>query len=126
MINMGKIKINNIKLYANHGCLAEEGKIGSMYQVDIVAHANFKKAAMTDNLIFAVDYVSLNNIVREEMAIRSLLLESVAKRIIDRMLSEIPLIKKISVKIAKINPPISGNVENVCIIMSKKNKKSKL
>ena len=27
---MGKIQVNNIKLYANHGCLEEEAKIGSL------------------------------------------------------------------------------------------------
>ena len=32
---MGKIQVNNIKLYANHGCLEEEAKIGSWYRVDI-------------------------------------------------------------------------------------------
>ena len=26
---MGKIQVNNIKLYANHGCLNEEALIGS-------------------------------------------------------------------------------------------------
>jgi len=30
---MGLIKIKNIHLYAYHGCLDEEGKIGSEYRV---------------------------------------------------------------------------------------------
>jgi len=122
---MGKIKINNIQLYANHGCLEEEGIIGSMYQVDVTAHGDFSKAAKTDNLKYAIDYVLLNNIVREEMAIRSLLLEHVAKRILDSMLTKIPMIEKVRVSIAKINPPISGNVADVSIIMSEKQKKNK-
>ena len=119
---MGKIIINNIKLYANHGCLAEEGIIGSMYKVDVIAHASFKKAAETDDLIYAVDYVHLNKIVKEEMAIRSSLLENVGKRILDKMLNEIPMIKKATIKIAKINPPINGNVSDVSIVMTKKQK----
>ena len=38
---MGKIQVNNIKLYANHGCLEEEAKIGSWYRVDIEVEARF-------------------------------------------------------------------------------------
>ncbi len=59
------------------------------------------------------------------MAIRSALLEHVANRILDRMLHEIHLIEKAEVRIAKINPPIGGNVSDVSIIMSKKQKHKK-
>jgi len=103
---MGKITLNTIKLFANHGCLEEEGKIGSLYHINLSAWASFKKAAQTDNLIHAVDYVHLNKIVKEEMAIRSHLLEHVADRILTRVLKEIPMIKKARVNVAKINPPI--------------------
>jgi dihydroneopterin aldolase len=122
---MGIIRINNIKLYAYHGCLKEEGLIGSQYRIDVKAYANFKKAAQTDNLMDAVDYVHLNRIVKEEMAIRAELLEYVANRIVDRMLQEIPMIKKVKVSVAKINPPIEGNVADVSIIITKKQKHKK-
>ena len=119
---MGKIKINKIQLYANHGCLAEEGKIGSIYEVDVTIKTDFSKASQSDDLIHAVDYVHLNKIVKEEMAIRSALLEHVANRILNKMLLEIPIIQKAKVQISKINPPIGGNVSDVSIIMSKKQK----
>ncbi len=119
---MGIIKINNIKLYAYHGCLDEEAKIGSEYRVDIAVKVNLKKSSISDKLIDTADYVHLNLIVKQEMAIRSELLEHVAKRILDRTLKEIPMIKKAKVSVAKINPPIGGNVENVVIILSKKRK----
>jgi len=122
---MGKITINTIKLFANHGCLEEEGKIGSLYHVKLSAWANFNKAAQTDNLIYAVDYVHLNKIVKEEMAIRSQLLEQVADRILTKVLKEMPRIKKVKVSVSKINPPIGGNVSDVSIIMSKKQKVKK-
>ena len=122
---MGKIKINTIQLYAKHGCLVEEGKIGSIYNVDVTVNTDFSKPATSDNLKDAVDYVHLYRIVKEEMAIRSALLEHVANRILDKMLLEIPIIKKATVKIAKINPPIGGNVSDVSIIMSKKQKQRK-
>ena len=117
---MGIIKVNNIKLYAYHGCLDEEAKIGSEYRVDIAIKANLKKSAKTDDLIDTVDYVYLNHIVKEEMAIRAKLLEEVAQRILNRMFKELKKVKKAKVSVSKINPPIGGNVEEVVIILTKK------
>jgi dihydroneopterin aldolase len=117
---MGIIQVNNIKLYAFHGCLDEEGKIGSEYSVDVEVKADLKKSSKTDELSDTVDYVHLNSIVKEEMAIRSKLLEEVAQRILDRILKEIIMVKKAKVSVAKINPPIGGNVEEVVIILTKK------
>ncbi len=122
---MGTIKINDIRLFANHGCLEEEGKIGSAYSVDVLVKANLKKSAKSDVLSDTVDYVHINRIVKEEMAIRSALLEHVADRILNRMLKEIQMIHKATVKVAKINPPIGGNVADVSIILSKKQKHKK-
>lgn len=117
---MGIIKIKNIHLYAYHGCLDEEGKIGSEYRVDLSVKADVSKSAKTDNLSDTVDYVHLNKIVKEEMSIRSKLLETVADKILSRILLEIPLVKKAMVKVSKVNPPIGGNVAMVTIKMSKK------
>ena len=117
---MGIIQVNNIKLYANHGCLEEEEKIGSEYRVDVEVKANLRKSSKTDNLMDTVDYVHLNHIVKEEMAIRSKLLEEVAQRILNRFFKELKMIEKATVSVAKINPPIGGNVEEVVIILTKK------
>lgn len=117
---MGIIKIRNIKLYAYHGCLDEEGKIGSEYRVDLCVKTDLTKSAKTDDLKDTVDYVHLNKIVKQEMAIRSKLLETVAHKILERIISEITIVKKATVEVSKVNPPIGGNVALVTIKMSKK------
>jgi len=117
---VGIIKIKNIRVYAYHGCLDEEGKIGSEYRVDLSVKADLSKSAKSDILNDTVDYVHLNKIVKEEMAIRTKLLETVADKILDRIILEIQLVKKATVNVSKINPPIGGNVAMVTIQMSKK------
>ncbi|OOG70789.1 dihydroneopterin aldolase [Flavobacterium sp. A45] len=114
---MGTIRLKNIRTYSYHGCLIEEGKIGSDYSVDLEIKTNLKHSSESDNLKDTVDYVHLNKIVVEEMAIRSNLLEHVAKRIIDRALAELETVSKIKVGVSKINPPIGGDVEAVTIEM---------
>lgn len=120
---MGLIKVENIRVFANHGCLKEETAIGSDYRVDLEVDANLKKSSKSDKLADTVDYVFLNKVIREEMAIPSKLLESVAKRILDRVLAEEGLVQRATVAVSKINPPIGGDVEMVTIKMSKKRKK---
>lgn len=122
IFQMGVIKVNNIKVFTNHGCLEEEAKIGSEYRVDIKVNVDLRKSSITDELSDTVDYVHLNLIAKEEMAIRSKLLEEVAERMLVRIFKEIPMVKKAKVSVAKINPPIGGNVGEVVIILTKKRK----
>src|SRR5690606_4898605 len=122
---MGRIKLENIRVFANHGCLTEETKIGSDYRVDLEIKANLETSATTDNLSDTVDYVLLNRIVKEEMSVPSDLLETVAKRIITRVLNELLLVEKVTVSVSKINPPIGGDVEMVTINMAEKRKNGK-
>ena len=116
---LGSIKLKNIRVFAYHGCLAEEGKIGSDYRVDLKVKGDLSHSAKTDALADTIDYVHLNRIVKEEMAIRSKLLETVAERILKRVLEEILLVQKVKVEVSKINPPIGGNVAMVSVIRSK-------
>ncbi len=115
---MGKIILKNILVYGYHGCLIEEGQIGSDYQINLTVKSNLKPSAKSDNLKDTVDYVLLNNIVKEEMSIRAKLLETVANRILKRILKELPLVDEAMVQVSKINPPIGGDVEMVTIEMT--------
>lgn len=117
---MGTIKLNNIRTFSYHGCLIEEGKIGSDYRVDLEIKTNLRKSAETDDLHDTVDYVDLNRIIIEEMAIRAKLLEHVAQRIINRILRELPTVLKVKIGISKLNPPIGGDVEAVTIVIKQK------
>ena len=114
---MGNIKLKNIRTYSYHGCLIEEGKIGSDYTVDLEIKTDLRKSSISDNLEDTVDYVLLNRIVTEEMNIRSKLLEHVAHRIITRIFKEVPSISRIILGVSKLNPPIGGDVEAVTIEM---------
>ncbi|APG60790.1 dihydroneopterin aldolase [Christiangramia salexigens] len=116
---MGVIKLKNVRVFAYHGCLEEEGKIGSEYRVDLKVYADLSQSAKSDNLSDTVDYVHLNKIIKEEMAIRSKLLEHVAERILSRIMKELIMVQKAKAKVSKINPPIGGNVAMVTVSRTK-------
>ena len=112
---MGIIKVENIRIYAHHGCLPEETFIGSDYRVDLKVNADLLPSAESDALKDTVDYVLLNAIVKEEMAKPCKLLETVAKRILTQIFIKDERVTKATVSISKINPPIGGDVEMVTI-----------
>lgn len=117
---MGIIKLKNIRTFSYHGCLVEESKIGSDYRVDLKIKTDLSTSATSDKLVDTVDYVHINKIVMEEMAIRSELLEHVAQRILNRIFKELDKVTKCRVEVAKLNPPIGGDVQEVIIIMNEK------
>ncbi len=122
---MNKIIVEGIKIYAHHGCMDEEAKLGGNYSVDVIIQANFEEAALTDNLKKTVDYVKVVEIVKREMAIRSKLIEAVGKRIVDAIHKELLVsmqkmgeyFPKVQVQVTKLNPPINGVVQSVSIII---------
>jgi dihydroneopterin aldolase len=119
MKNLQRIDVKGIRLFAYHGCMDEESRIGTDYEVNLSVWADLTTSAQTDKLKDTVDYVALNRIVKEEMAIRAKLLEVVAQRIINRILAEEPLVQRVKVSVSKLAPPIQGDVERVIVVFNK-------
>ncbi|AER40627.1 MAG: dihydroneopterin aldolase [Flavobacteriales bacterium] len=114
---MGKIILENIKLFGYHGCIPEESSIGSYYRVNIEVELDFYQASISDDLSKTIDYVHLYRIVKEEMAINSKLLEHLAHRIIQRI-NKIDLVQSTRIKICKENHPLKNNVDKICVILN--------
>jgi len=119
---MGTIILENIRVFAHHGCLPQETIIGSDYRVDLLVKGDLRKSSQSDELADTVDYVLLNKIVKEEMAVPSKLLEHVGQRILDRIFKESEMVKMARVTVSKINPPIGGDVEMVSVRLNKTRK----
>lgn len=117
---MDKIKVEGIRLYGFHGCLDEEGKIGTEYNADVTVWGDLKYAAQTDELNDTLDYVTINKVVEAEVSVRAKLIETVAERIITRILEEMPPVQKVKVKLSKLFPPINGDVQRVSVVLKQK------
>ena len=116
------VKVENLKIYAFHGCMDEEKVIGSDYVINMKAVCFVGEKVFNDDITQTVDYVDLARIAKREMAVRSKLLEAVIKRIIDASFKEIDSLEELCVSVSKINPPINADVKSVSVTMSKKRK----
>jgi dihydroneopterin aldolase len=119
---MGKIFVEGIKIYAHHGCFKEETAIGTNFQVDVELDADLSKPASSDDINDAVNYQEVFNVIKEQMAIPSHLLEHVSKRIMDSLFAEFPTVEKIKLKVSKLNVPLGGHIDNVAVQIERERK----
>lgn len=111
---MGLIEVGPIRVFAHHGCLPEEARIGGQYRVEVSVRGDFKKAERSDELQDTIDYGRVTAIVHEQMAVRSSLIEHVAARILDAMRREWPERGHWRVRVVKERPPVQGDAEAAC------------
>lgn len=115
-----KIILENLKIYAYHGVLEEEALIGNYYIINAELHADLQKASQTDDLQDTVNYAEINEIIHQEMLVRSQLLEHVIGRIINRVERQFPQISFIKIKLTKTKPPMPGEMDGVSLEFEKK------
>lgn len=112
---MGTISIEGMEFFAYHGHFKEEQIIGTRFTVDLFMETNTQEAEETDNLAKTINYQAVYGLIALEMAIKSHLLENVARRVLNRIIREYPQITASRIKISKMNPPVGGKVEKVSI-----------
>ena len=114
-----KVILEDIKIYAYHGVLPEEALIGNNYIINAELHADLEKASKSDNLDDTINYAEVNEIIHQEMAIRSELLEHVIGRIIHKIENQFPQITFIQIKLTKTVPPMLGEMKGVSVEFGK-------
>ncbi len=111
------INIEGINIYAYHGCMEEEAVIGGNYIIDVYIQTDFSEAAKTDELLKTIDYCTVYEVCKKEMALRSKLIEQVIERVFNSLRSELKGIDHLHVKLTKLRPPINGDVDRVSVEM---------
>ena len=111
---MGLISIEGIRVFAYHGHLPEEVILGGHFVVSVWVTTDSEEVENTDDLNHTVDYVKVIELVKEQMAIRSNMIEHSAKRIADAIL---PLhkVQKVKVEVEKIQPPIDATFDKISV-----------
>jgi len=100
------ITLDSLRFYAYHGAEPQEAIVGAWYTVDISIKADATLAVQSDELSGTINYAKVAEIIEQQMAIRSALLEHVAGRIANALLDAFPAINSLTVKVCKQNPPV--------------------
>ncbi|MBR1784527.1 MAG: dihydroneopterin aldolase [Bacteroidales bacterium] len=112
---MATISINNMRFYAHHGCFEEERRIGTHFKVDLRLVTDTSRAELSDDIADTVNYLEVYRVVKAEMEKPSHLLEHVARRVGDSVLRDFPAVQQVVVAVHKLNPPLGGQMDSVCV-----------
>jgi len=111
---MGLITVEGIRVFAYHGHLPEEAVLGGHFIVNVWVEADTSEVEKTDDLNDTVDYVKIIEIVKQQMAIRSNMIEHPAKRIVDAILP-LHTVQQVTVEVEKVLPPIDAAFDKISV-----------
>lgn len=112
-VNSSYICLDNLRFHANHGVMPQERMTGNDYKVSLRIRYDISRAMTSDQVEDTLNYAEVFQLVSQEMAVPSSLIERVAGRIGDRLFRRFPTIEEIELKIMKVNPPMGADCEGV-------------
>lgn len=105
------IILKHVKFHAFHGVLPQERLTGNDYVVDLRIQYDVEAATISDQVEDTLNYAEVFQLLQQEMAVPSALIERVAGRIAARLERKFPAIQSIDLKIVKENPPMGADCE---------------
>lgn len=115
---MAQIALENMEFFAYHGCFSEEQIIGTRFIVDLWIETDTTEAEHSDRLSQTINYQEVFLLVKEQMAVKSKLLEHVGRRILDALKDRFPEVISAKIKVSKMNPPLGGKIGSVSLTLT--------
>lgn len=103
------ICLDDVRLHGFHGVMSQERVVGADFVVSLRVCFDIAKAMETDDVNDTLNYATLYNKVKTEMAQPSKLLEHVAGRIAKAIENAFPEVCSIDLSITKVNPPMGAD-----------------
>ena len=114
------IEIKGIKSFGYHGVFESENIAGQDFFVDITLELDLTRASITDDVTDTVNYAEVTDLVVEEIiGERVALIEKLAGRIAERIKSSYPQVATVSVTVHKPQAPVSAQVEDISVTISR-------
>jgi dihydroneopterin aldolase len=118
---MDKIFVNQMEFYGYHGVFPEKTRLGQRFVVDLMVFVDLKKAGETDELEHSVNYGELFRVCKEIVEGKPFkLVEAVAEKIAEIVLSQFTLVSEVTIKVIKPDPPIPGHYRSVAVEITRR------
>ena len=108
---LNKIIIKGLRLYAYHGVLEQERKVGAYFTIDCEVEADMQDAIEQDFVDGTISYADIYETIKREMVTPSFLVEHAAGRIVKAILAEYPKAQSVRIRLLKENPPMGADCE---------------
>lgn len=113
------IQVHNLRFFAHHGVYEEEKVLGNEFEVNISLKVK-ARAETVSSIHQTVNYADVYRITKEIFSIPQPLLETVAQNIAEAIKNKHSSVKKISVQIIKLHPPIVSFIGAVSVTFEKR------
>ncbi|WP_308502511.1 dihydroneopterin aldolase [uncultured Alistipes sp.] len=114
-----RIVLQRMEFRAYHGCYELERQVGNRFTVDLEITTELGDVAAEDSVEKAVNYLTVYEVVRREMAVTQRTIERVAMNIIDAVRGRFPQIRHVKCTVSKLAPPLGGKLERVSVVLEK-------
>ncbi|MDB5646590.1 dihydroneopterin aldolase [Methylobacterium sp.] len=111
-----RILVERIAVFAYHGLLAEETRLGQRFYVSLDCRLDLAPAGRSDDVARTVSYADLTEIVvRIATERRFALIEALAEAIAAEILEQHPPIIELRVRVDKPSAPVPAIIDGVAI-----------
>lgn len=118
---MDCIKIEELKIYGNHGVFDFEKENGQNFYVNAKVYTNTQLAGLTDDLNKSVSYVDVIEDIVDIVKNNTFdLIETVAENIAIAILNKYSLVQEVSVQVRKPEAPIDHAFASVSVTVNRK------
>jgi len=115
-----RIILNRIAIYANHGLLAEEARMGQRFYISLECRLDLSPGGRTDDVAMTVSYDQLVAVVTSvSTARRFQLIEAFAETIAAEILAKFARIDSLTVRIDKPSAPIPAILDDIAIVIER-------
>lgn len=111
------INLEGMDFHAFHGCYELERLTGSHFEVSLRIVSPLGRVAEDDDVTQAVNYLTVYETVREQMAVTQHTIERVAQNIINALHGSFKQIVAVECTVTKIAPPLGGKVNRVSVTL---------
>jgi dihydroneopterin aldolase len=115
-----RIVLKGLQVFARHGVLPEEKKLGQRFAVDVTAFLDLRSAGESDDYNRTVCYDTLTRLVLETVtAKRFYLIEAAAESVAQALLAAFPAIERVVVEVRKPAAAIDAVFDHVGVVIDR-------
>ena len=114
-----RIRLERMEFRALHGCYELERKVGNRFTVDLTITAELGRVAEEDSVELAVNYLTVYEIIREQMRVTQRTIERVAMNIIEAVYASFRQVRHVKCTVSKLAPPLGGKTDRVSVTLEK-------
>lgn len=115
-----RIVLKGLQVFARHGVLPEETKLGQRFALDVTAFLDLRPAGRSDDYKQTVCYDALTRLVLDTVTTkRFYLIEAAAEAVAEALLAAFPPIERVVVEIRKPSAAIDAVFDHVGVVVER-------